>query len=79
MSYLRYLCLYVYSGFQHICCGFALFFLVFDRSVFLLLLRYYLTFIYVMYMFQFCRRYYWHKIVVNGIINMTHISNQNQI
>jgi hypothetical protein len=29
MSYLRYLCLFVYSGFQHIlCCVFALFFFV---------------------------------------------------
>jgi len=32
MSYLRYLCLFTYSGVQHIlCCVFALFFLVWLR------------------------------------------------
>jgi len=55
MSYLRYLCLLAYSGTQHIlCCGFALFFIVFPSLCcqFLwivhlwLSLRYSLTFIY---------------------------------
>ena len=43
-----------------------------DCSLFWLPLRYSLTFIYVMYMFQFCKRCNWYTIVVNDKICMTH-------
>jgi len=47
MPYLRYLCLFVHSGVQHIvCCGFVLFFFVLlSVSLFGPILRYSLTFI----------------------------------
>ena len=53
MSYLRYVCLFVYNDVQHILyCIFVLFFFVYVASfygllIFLLLLRYSLTFIYL--------------------------------
>jgi len=67
MSYLRYLCLFAYSGVQHIlCCVFVLFFFVLgtlcfqfslDCQFFVLALRY--TLMFIPTVVQYLRRVYW--------------------
>jgi hypothetical protein len=70
MSYLRYLCLFAYSGVQHIAikrCVFALFFFVLCASFSGLSLRYSLTFIrYLLYLIN-CYHLYTYCL-------MTHVS-----
>ena len=79
MSYLRYLCLFPYSGVQHIlCCGFVLTFFVLCALWcqflwivnFWLPLRYYLTFIYCRSL-HICKNYHINaKYMIKSVYHM---------